>query len=181
MDERERRFQQTVLPHIDAAYNLARWLTGNDHDAEDVAQEACVRAWRFLEGFRGDQPRPWLLAIVRNACFAWLRTNRPAEVAGSFDDPLREDLQAIPVDAPGPEALAIERVDRRVLNEAIAALPAAFREALVLRELEGYSYRDIAQITGAPMGTVMSRIARARRLLLQSLQVISASSQGVRK
>jgi RNA polymerase sigma-70 factor, ECF subfamily len=182
VNEREHRFRQAVIPHLDAAYNLARWLSGNDHDAEDVTQEALVRAWRYFDGVRGDQPRAWLLAIVRNACFAWLRANRPAEISGSFDDPVRDDLHALPATGHGPEALAIESLDRRVLNEAIAALPTPFRETIILRELEGLSYREIARIIDAPIGTVMSRLARARRLLIQSLQVIRASAEsGVRR
>ena len=155
------RYEALVLPHLDAAYNLARWLTRNDHDAQDVLQEAMLRAFRHFDGLRGEA-RPWLLAIVRNACWSWLRANRPAEVPGPDDD--------IASDAPGPEALAAREFDRRALNEAIAALPLAFREAVVLRELEDLPYKEIARIAGIPIGTVMSRIARARRLLAQALQ-----------
>ncbi len=155
------RYQALVLPHIDAAYNLARWLTRNDHDADDVLQEAMLRAYRHFDGLRGEA-RPWLLAIVRNACWTWLRANRPAEL------PATEDEQES--DAPGPEALAAREFDRRALNDAIAALPLPFREALVLRELEDLPYKEIARIAGIPIGTVMSRIARARRLLAQALQ-----------
>jgi RNA polymerase sigma-70 factor (ECF subfamily) len=171
-----RRFEQLVLPHLDAAYNLARWLTRNDHDAEDVVQEAVLRACRFAGGLRGD-PRPWLLAIVRNACFTWLKANRPAELALGLDERVGE----IPApEAEGPEASATRNLERRVLNEAIAALPPQFREVLVLRELEDLSYRDIARIAGAPIGTVMSRLSRARRLLAESLRVIvTAAEPGV--
>src|SRR5262245_9798634 len=154
------------MPHLDAAFNLARWITRNDHDAEDVVQEAMLRAYRFCEGLRGE-PRPWLLAIVRNACFTWLQANRPADLAGAVDS------EALVDEAPGPEALAARELDRRLLNEAIAALPAQFREVLVLRELEDLSYKDIARVVEAPIGTVMSRLARSRRLLGESLRVIS--------
>ena len=159
MSERK-RFEAQVLPHVDAAYNLARWLTRNDHDAEDVVQEALLRAYRHLDGLRGEA-RPWLLAIVRNACFSWLRANRPAELA-VLDEP--------EADTPGPEAILARELDRRAVNQAIAALPVPFREALVLRELEDLSYKDIARIAGVPIGTVMSRLARARRLLMETLR-----------
>ena len=159
------RFEQQVLPHLDAAYNLARWLTRNDHDAEDVLQEALVRALRFFGGLRGE-PRPWLLAIVRNACFSWLQANRPAEL-------VEADEREPESEAPGPEALAARDLDRRRINDAIVALPFHYREVLVLRELEDLAYQDIARIAGIPMGTVMSRLARARRLLAEALRVIA--------
>lgn len=161
---RQGDFERVVLPHFDAAYNLARWLTRNDHDAQDVVQEAVLRAYRFFDGLRGEA-RPWLLSIVRNTCFTWLRANRPADTVG-FSDGIAE---LIPADDDGPEVLAARSFDRKMLNEAIAALPLQFREALILRELEDLSYKDIARITDVPMGTVMSRLARARRLLAESL------------
>ncbi len=154
------------MPHLDAAFNLARWLTRNDHDAEDVVQEAMLRAYRFFDALRGEA-RPWLLAIVRNACFSWLQANRPAELQAI--DRMEQES-----DAPGPEALAARDLDRRRLNEAIAALPVQFREVLVLRELEDLAYKDIARIAEIPIGTVMSRLARARRLLAESLRIIAA-------
>jgi RNA polymerase sigma-70 factor (ECF subfamily) len=166
------RYEALVLPHIDAAYNLARWLTRDDHDAEDVLQEAMLRAYRHFDSLRGEA-RPWLLAIVRNAYWTWLRTNRPAELA-----PAEDEAQS---DAPGPETLAAREFDRRAVNEAIAALPLPFREALVLRELEDLAYKDIARIAGIPIGTVMSRIARARRLLAQALQPASVPRLRVHK
>ena len=166
MTDSRARFEQQVLPHLDAAFNLARWLTRNDHDAEDVVQEAMLRAYRFFDGLRGE-PRPWLLAIVRNACFSWLRANRPAELHAI-------DGMELESDAPGPEALAARHVDRRRLNEAIAALPVQFREVLVLRELEDVAYKDIARIAEIPIGTVMSRLSRARRLLAEALRIIAA-------
>jgi RNA polymerase sigma-70 factor (ECF subfamily) len=171
LTEQEQRFEQSVLPHVGAAFNLARWLTRNDHDAEDVLQEAMLRAYRYFDSLRGE-PRPWLLAIVRNACFTWLKSNRPAEIASSME----ADEQQTP-EAEGPEALAVREVDRRLLNEAISALPAQFREVLVLRELEDLSYKEIARITDVPIGTVMSRLARARGLLTDSMQVITRASR----
>jgi len=162
-----------VLPHIDAAFNLARWLTRNDHDAEDVVQDAMLRAYRHFEGLRGEA-RPWLLAIVRNACFSWIQRNRPAEVIAGLDGEAAEVASA-PAD--GPEALLARELDRRMLNEAIAALPLQFREALILRELEDLSYREIARIADVPIGTVMSRLARARRLLAESVRVITLASR----
>jgi RNA polymerase sigma-70 factor, ECF subfamily len=168
-----RRFEQQVLPHIDAAFNLARWLTRNDHDAEDVVQDAMLRAYRHFESLRGEA-RPWLLAIVRNACFSWIQRNRPAEVAAGPDG---EAAEAATAPADGPEALLARELDRRMLNEAIAALPLQFREALILRELEDLSYREIARIVDVPIGTVMSRLARARRLLAESVRVITLASR----
>ena len=167
------RFEARVLPYLDAAYNLARWLTRNDHDAQDVVQEAALRAYRFFDGLRGE-PRPWLLAVVRNACWSWLQANRPADIE-PLDDEIADDA------LPGPEAALARSLDRRLLNEAIAALPVQFREALVLRELEDLSYRDIARVAGIPIGTVMSRLARARRLLADSLRVVAAPRLRVHK
>jgi len=165
LSEPKRRFEQLVLPHFDAAYNLARWLTRNDHDAQDVVQEAVLRAFRFFDGLRGEA-RPWLLSIVRNTFITWLQNNRPADTVG-FEDGF---VELIPSDEDGPDVLAARNFDRKMLNEAIAALPLQFREALILRELEDLSYKDIARITDAPIGTVMSRLARARRLLAESLR-----------
>ena len=158
---------------MDAAYNLARWLTRNDHDADDVLQDAMLRAYRHFDSLRGE-PRPWLLAIVRNACFSWLEANRPSDIE-PLPDTLADDA------LPGPEALAARGMDRRMLNEAIAALPVQFREVLVLRELEDLAYSDIARIAGIPIGTVMSRLARARRQLAESMRVIAAPRLKVHK
>ncbi|MBV8030749.1 MAG: sigma-70 family RNA polymerase sigma factor, partial [Betaproteobacteria bacterium] len=155
-----------------SAYNLARWLTRNDHDAEDVVQDALLRAYRFSEGLRGE-PRPWLLAIVRNTCFTWLQANRPGDLARLDAEGAQEPVS----EADGPEALAARELDRRLLNEAIAVLPAQFREVLVLRELEDLSYKEIARVIDAPIGTVMSRLSRARRLLADSMRVITRAAR----
>lgn len=161
MDERERlkAFEQAVLPHLDAAYNLARWLAGNDADAQDVAQEACLRAFKFFGNFRGDNPRAWLLTIVRNTFYTWLQKNRPQSVVAIDDDELAEIEDQ--TGKPG----AFHRADADVLRAALETLPLEFREAIVLRELEGLSYKEIAEVAGVPVGTVMSRLARARRQL----------------
>jgi RNA polymerase sigma-70 factor (ECF subfamily) len=168
LSDQRQRFERLVLPHLDAAYNLARWITRNDHDAQDVVQEAALRAFRFFEGLRGEA-KPWLLAIVRNSCLSWLQVNRPADLAG-FDDRVAE---APAPEEEGPETQAMRAVDRRMLNEAIAALPAQFREVLVLRELEDMSYKEIAKVADVPIGTVMSRLSRARRLLGESVRAVS--------
>ncbi len=147
------------MPHLDDAYNLARWLAGNDHDAEDIVQDACVRAFRFLGGFRGGNSRSWLLAIVRNTAFTWLKKNRPKAIVTVNDEELLE------MEDPKEPLAAPAGADAAVLRAALEELPAEFREALVLRELEGLSYKEIAEIVDAPVGTVMSRLARARRQL----------------
>ncbi len=157
------RFEQTVLPHLDAAYNLSRWLTRDEHDAEDVVQEACLRAFRFIDGFHGGDGRAWLLTIVRHTCFTWLRKNRAHEVA-TVDDELDQFESGA-----GPEERLLQNVDREALRKAIEELPVEFREVIVLRELEELSYKEIAGITGVPLGTVMSRLARARKRLQQCL------------
>jgi RNA polymerase sigma-70 factor (ECF subfamily) len=174
---RTSRFEQTIMPHLDAAYNLARWLTRNDSDAQDVVQDAYLRAFKYFDSFQGENPSAWLLAIVRNACFTWMRRNRPREeVAGS--DALDADIagNAEPLFGGGgsrelatdPETLLIEARDRTQVNELVAKLPAEFREVIVLREMEDLSYREIADIVGIPIGTVMSRLSRARKLLRDS-------------
>jgi RNA polymerase sigma factor (sigma-70 family) len=163
------RFEQLVLPHLDAAFNLARWILRGRTDAEDVAQEAMLRALRFFRGFHGGDARSWLLQIVRNSCYTWLEKNRPMELATEFDEEL------FPQSAVTPESLAIAGDNRERLTRALEDLPPRFREVLVLRELEGCSYKEIARITSMPIGTVMSALARARqrlhRLLIQGRQV----------
>jgi RNA polymerase sigma-70 factor, ECF subfamily len=157
------RFEQTVLPHLDAAYNLARWLTRNDTDAEDVVQEAYLRAFKFFEGFHGDNSRAWLLKVVRNACYTWRQQNRVRELATEFDEQVHSG------ESENPEIILLENINTQVLKRALEALPPEFREAVILRELEGLSYKEIAGITEVPVGTVMSRLARARKRLQQCL------------
>ncbi len=166
-DERG-RFEQTVLPHLDAAYNLARWLTRDDQDAEDVVQEACLRAFRFLDGFRGGDSRAWLLTIVRHTCYTWLRKNRAHELV-SFD----EELDGVESGA-DPEEMLLDSVDQQSLRTALEELPVEYREVIILRELEELSYKEIGVIAGLPLGTVMSRLARARKRLQQSLAQAAA-------
>jgi len=159
------RFEQAVLPHLDAAYNLARWLTQNDHDAEDVVQEAYLRALQFFGGFHGADGRPWLLKIVRNTCYTWLQKHGGLKPTMVFD----EEQHSVGADAANPETLLQRCEDRELLRQAVEELPLEFREVVVLRELEGLCYKDIAELAGIPMGTVMSRLARARERLQQSL------------
>jgi RNA polymerase sigma-70 factor, ECF subfamily len=164
LDSQDRlRFEQLVLPHVDAAFNLARWVLRGRSDAEDVAQEALLRALRFFRGFHGGDARAWLLQIVRNTCYTWLEKNRPMELSTEFN----EELYSQP--SVSPESLAIAGDDRERLTRAIEDLPPRFREVLVLRELEGCSYKEIAAITSMPIGTVMSALARARQRLQRSL------------
>src|SRR5438105_8298902 len=167
LPERTRRakFEAAMLPHLDAAHNLARWVLGNRQDAEDAVQDAYLRALTYFDGFHGEDGRAWLFAIVRNACYARLRTNRRnAKVL----EPV-EALDLAPDGGPGPEAQQLRNADRQRVEESMACLPAEYREALVLREMEGMSYKQIAQITETPIGTVMSRLARARRRLQEIL------------
>ena len=167
-DDQRRRFERLALPHLDAAYNLARWLTRNDDDARDVVQDAFMRAMRHIAGFRGDNARGWLLQIVRHACFDWLRENRPGErVALDDDETSFPELPAPSSDE--PYQIAARRGDRAEIDRAIASLPIVFREVFVLRELEELSYLEIARIADTPVGTVMSRLARARGLMRQAL------------
>jgi RNA polymerase sigma factor (sigma-70 family) len=161
--EERRRFEQVVLPHLDAAFNLARWILRGRADAEDVAQESMLRALRFFRGFHGGDSRSWLLQIVRNSCYTWLEKNRPMELATEFNEELFPQATAT------PESLAIAGDNRERLTRALEDLPPRFREVLVLRELEGCSYKEIASITAMPIGTVMSALARARQRLQRSL------------
>src|SRR6202140_4927633 len=156
------RFTSVVLPHLDAAYNLAHWLTGNRTDAEDVVQDASLRAFRAIRGYAGGSARAWLLTIVRNTAYSWLRTNRPTAVVTVDDLEAVELAQANPSDpdAETPETTLLAQIDADQLRAAIAALPAPFRETLVLRDIEGLDYREIAQPTEVPIGPVISRLAR---------------------
>jgi len=174
-DEERARFRQVVLPYLADCYALARWLTGDRADAEDVVQDACLRALRAIGGFAGYNPRAWTLTIVRNAAYSWLRKNRSAALV------MVDDLEAIERAQAGcgshavdrsvetPEAALIAKTEAARLERAIAELPIPFREALVLRDVQGLEYRDIAEVTGVPVGTVMSRLARARSRLIATI------------
>ncbi len=159
------RFEAVILPHMDAAYNLARWLTRNDHDAEDLVQESYLRAFKFFGSFHGANARGWLLTIVRNTCYTWFRENRAEELTTSFNEEIHS-TEAHPFD---PQQLLLQRESSQLLKQALEELPLEFREVLVLRELEGLSYKEIAVIADIPPGTVMSRLARARTRLKQCL------------
>jgi RNA polymerase sigma factor (sigma-70 family) len=166
------RFRSVVMPHLDEAYRLAHWLTGNRTDAEDVVQDASLRAFRAIRAFAGGNPRAWLLSIVRNTAYSWLRKNRTTAVVPVEDLEAVELEQTKPGEASGetPEAALIAKVDAEQLRAAIAALPTPFRETLVLRDVEGLDYREIAEATEVPIGTVMSRLARARQRLIASIE-----------
>jgi RNA polymerase sigma factor (sigma-70 family) len=165
-----RRFAEMVLPHLHDAYGLARWLTGNRTDAEDVVQDSCMRALASLDVAVVERPRAWVLAIVRNTAFTWLAKNRPKTVLLIDDAELLEAAAAkAPGAAPNAEENLIAAADEAALESAIEALPHLYREAIVMRDIHGLSYRDIAAATGAPQGTVMSRLARARALLIDRL------------
>jgi RNA polymerase sigma-70 factor (ECF subfamily) len=159
------RFEQVVLPHLDAAYNLARWLVRSPADADDVVQEAFLRALRFFDVFRGGDSRAWLLKIVRNTCYSWVRKNRPAELADEFDEAVHSGEKTIE----NPEAKLVSRAESERVRKALETLPVAFREVLVLREIEELSYKEISDVTGVPMGTVMSSLSRARQRLRDQL------------
>jgi RNA polymerase sigma factor (sigma-70 family) len=159
------RFEQLILPHLDAAYNLARWLVRNPQDAQDVVQESYLRAYKFFGGFQGGDARAWLLKIVRNTSYSFLEKNRPASLSEEFDEKVHATEQA----APDAESEAVRGVETRMLHEALEQLPANFREILVLRELEGLSYKEIAEVANVPIGTVMSSLARGRERLREVL------------
>jgi len=154
-------FDEVVLPHLDAAYNLARWLVRNPHDAEDIVQEACLRAVRFFGGYQEGNARAWLLRIVRNTAYTFLEKKRPGELAEEFDETIHAGERV----QPDAEATLLQSVENRMLQEALEGLPVRFREAIILRELEGLSYKEIAEVMGIPIGTVMSSLARGRTQL----------------
>jgi RNA polymerase sigma-70 factor (ECF subfamily) len=161
MHDHRQRFEALALPHMDAAYNLARWLSRSPADADDIVQDAMLRAFRAFEQFRGENIRPWLLTIVRNC---W--KNRAVDTRRRGHTPLpEEDDRALAFEGPDPETEAARASDGRRLQAMIGRLPEDFRTALILREMEDMTYREIAAATGAPIGTVMSRLARARALL----------------
>lgn len=159
------RFEQIVLPHLDAAYNLARWLVRNPQDAQDIVQESYLRAFKFFGGFQGGDPRSWLLKIVRNTSYTFLEKNRPATVTEEFD----EKVHATDTGAADAETEMVRSSESRMLHEALEELPVNFREVLILRELEGLSYKDIAEVVNVPIGTVMSSLARGRERLREVL------------
>jgi RNA polymerase sigma-70 factor, ECF subfamily len=169
---RRARFEREVLPHLDAAYNLARWLLRNDQDAEDVTQDSMLRAYRFFDGFRGVNAKAWLLAIVRNASYSWLARKRlNISVVGADVSPRRDDPD--PIDAAAteetPESLLAVKIELAALQDGLDQLPVEYREVLVLRELEELSYKEISAAIDVPLGTVMSRLSRARALLQRKL------------
>jgi RNA polymerase sigma-70 factor (ECF subfamily) len=174
MSDERTRFANVVLPHLGDAYALARWLARNDSDAEDIVQEACLRAFRGIAGFGDINARGWVLSIVRNTAYTWLKRHRDPKLV-AVDNV--EEVEQAGADAgvewgstpASPEAALIEQADAARLEAAIAELPIEFRETLVLREVEGLDYRTIAEITDVPIGTVMSRLARARRRLMVQL------------
>jgi RNA polymerase sigma factor (sigma-70 family) len=167
---KSRRFQQLALPHLDAAYNLARWLCGNPSDADDVVQEAFMRAFRFFDTFRGDSARPWLLAIVRRTWYTEWRRRAPTHDMLEFDETMDDaTLDGWSAGGDDPQTLLIRDEDARQVHEALARLPVEYREVLILRELEEMGYREIAVVADVPIGTVMSRLARGRRKLAEVL------------
>jgi len=189
------QFEQLVLPHMDAAYNLARWLVRNPHDAEDVAQEAMTRAIKFFSGFRGGDPRAWLLTIVRNSCFTWLGRNRAKDLAEFDEETHSPGANPVAVNSPGisahgnqssipgpanPEAMAVAQAESARVRRALEELPVIFREAVVMREIEGMSYKEIADVTNVSVGTVMSRLSRGRDRL-RAILVESIRTNPVRQ
>jgi RNA polymerase sigma-70 factor (ECF subfamily) len=177
MNDRRRRFEAQALPHLDAAYNLARWLARPPLDADDIVQDAMLRAFRGFDSVRGDDVKPWLMSIVRN-CFltAVGKSKDKRNVPIPADNEIAATDHALIADLPDPEATAIQTEQSRRLNDVIASLPQDFREALILREMEDMSYRDIAEVTGVPVGTVMSRLARARALLKEKCHLVMEGS-----
>ena len=177
LDERSRvrRFEELFVTHLDAAYDFARWLTRDEHNAEDVVQEACLRAFKFLDSFHGENGRAWLLTIVRNTYYTWLKKNQVQALSVPFDEESMTadggDLAVLEGDGGNAIDQVLQQEDaRRLVNGALDQLPVEFREVIVLRELEDMSYKEIAAVANIPLGTVMSRLARARKLLLQRLQ-----------
>jgi RNA polymerase sigma-70 factor, ECF subfamily len=161
------RFEKTALPHLDAAYTLARHLLRNEHDAEDVVQDAFLRAIRHFDGYRGGDMRAWLLTIVRHTCYSWLRRHRPESQTTEFDD----EVHDMPTTATNPESEMLRGALRDALDQAIANLPLEFREIVILRDVQGLSYAEIAEVAGIPVGTVMSRLSRARQRLQRVLPI----------
>jgi RNA polymerase sigma-70 factor (ECF subfamily) len=169
---RASRFEEIFSAHLDAAYDFARWLTRDERNAEDVVQEACLRAFKSLDGFHGGNGRAWLFTIVRNTYYTWLKKRRVETLSVPFDEETMDGAGLADLESPGQpvDALLQQRDARRLVNSALEQLPEEFREVIVLRELEDLSYKEIAAVAGIPLGTVMSRLARARKLLLQHLR-----------
>ena len=168
------QFEYAVLPHLKAAYNLARWLTHNEQDAEDLVQEAYLRAFKFFDSFHGEDGRAWLLKIVRNTFYSRLPKKREQDLTIAFDEALHDSSS----ETLNPETLLIQNVTQQALKQALVELPAEYLEVVVLRELEGFAYKEIASLTGVPLGTVMSRLARARKKLQYYLNQQSAEEAG---
>lgn len=173
--DRALRFEHDVVPHLHAAYNLARWLTRNDADAEDIVQMSFVRAFRFFDSFRGGNIRAWLLTIVRRTYYSSLRDHRHEDDDISFDDALHSNADATGNGAPfsagsHPESIAASHDTQRLINLALEQLPRTYREIVVLKDMEDFSYKEIAEIADIPIGTVMSRLARGRKLLAAYLR-----------
>jgi RNA polymerase sigma-70 factor, ECF subfamily len=167
---RIRRFESVALPHLNAAYNLARWLLRDDQSAQDVVQEAYLRGLRYFDSFRGEDARPWLLGIVRNCCYTWIKQRGPAEQAEFNEEwDSHADGPRVNVTPDNPEQLLMRKEDMARIDKAIEGLPFVFREVIVLREIEDLSYAQIAEAVAVPVGTVMSRLARARAMLRASL------------
>ncbi len=169
------RYEAMILPHLDAAYNLARWLAGDEHDARDIVQDACLRAFHAFDNFYGSDGRPWLLTIVRHTCYDWLRKNRPLTLMTTLEDESQDAAEPAVECDPSARLLAAEDAGR--LQAAMADLPVEFREVILLRHQEGLSYKQIAATTGVAFGTVMSRLARARARLRESLAHASADER----
>lgn len=161
------RFEKLVMPHLNAGYNLARWLARDADDAADVVQDACLRAMRYIDSLNRGDARSWFLTIVRHAFYDWCERNRPAELVHN-DEAVAAAIDRAAID---PEQAVLRRSDAKTLTDAVAELPLAFREVLILREMEELSYKEIARVVGIPIGTVMSRLARARALLQGSQQL----------
>jgi RNA polymerase sigma-70 factor, ECF subfamily len=171
MDETTRLalFEQTIVPHLNAAYNLARWLAGDRQEAEDIVQEAYLRAFRFFDGYHGGDGRAWLLAIVRNTCLTWLQRNKTGAASVEFD----EQVHAAPARQESVEESLVKNAKIDSLRDCVESLPVEYREIIVLRELEEFSYREISEAAGVPIGTVMSRLSRARLRLLNCMETKS--------
>ena len=168
-EARLRLFEEVILPHLNAAYNLARWLTRNQHDAEDVVQEAFLRAFRFFDSYQGGDGKAWVLEVVRNTCFTLHRREKRNATSIVFD----EAAYTPAVSPPNPEEALVNAGNQTILQNCIEGLPPEFREVLVMRELEEMSYRQIADVAGLPPGTVMSRLSRARKRLEECAKVRS--------